>query len=73
MDNFKISVEEGDYTVEPQENGTYRIMQDDHKLGVIYAEAVDEHMQWRTMDEFDDALVLHLGEAITKHNDNQEV
>ncbi|GAA4203155.1 hypothetical protein GCM10022289_18980 [Pedobacter jeongneungensis] len=72
MENFRINTEEGDFVVEPQENGTYRILRDEEKIGVVYAEPNDDMVQWRTMDELDDQLVLIIGEAITAHNKNDE-
>jgi len=68
MENFKVTAEDGEYTIEPQENGTYRILQQGNKIGVVYAEPGDQGTQWRTMDELDDHLVMTIGEQITANN-----
>lgn len=67
-DPFTADVEEGAFTIEPQENGTYRIFDKDEKIGVIYAESGHEGTQWRTMDNLSDSLVINLGNAIAAHN-----
>ncbi|KQM69523.1 hypothetical protein ASE74_05925 [Pedobacter sp. Leaf216] len=71
MENFNIITDDGEYTIEPQENGTYRILQEENKIGTVYAEPGDQGVvQWRTMDELDDQLVLTIGEQITEHNNS---
>ncbi|QNN43714.1 hypothetical protein [Pedobacter roseus] len=68
MENFNITVNSQDFTVEPQENGTYRIMNGEEKTGVIYAEPSDEGTQWRTLDGLEDSFVAEVGKLITRHN-----
>lgn len=70
MDKFDIEIQEGYFTIEPQDNGTYRILKEQEKIGLVYAEPIEEGMQWRTMDELDDSFVFALGEAIAQHNKN---
>lgn len=68
LDEFEIRNEHGVFTVEPQDNGTYRIIENGEKVGVIYGESVDEVVQWRTMDHLDERFVNEIGQAITTHN-----
>ncbi|MCZ4224810.1 PRC-barrel domain-containing protein [Pedobacter rhodius] len=70
FEQFNVDTEAGIFTVEPQENGTYRILDGENKIGVIYAEACSEGTEWRTMDKLDDRLIIDLGQAITVHNHN---
>ncbi|RZK55160.1 MAG: hypothetical protein EOO91_14630 [Pedobacter sp.] len=68
MQSFEIQLLADNYTVEPQENGTFRILDGEEKLGVIYPEPADEGVEWKTMDELDNDFVNQLGELITEHN-----
>lgn len=68
FESFTVNTDEGVFTVEPQENGTYRILDSEDKIGVIYAEPAPEGTQWHTMDKIDDRFVISLGQAITAHH-----
>jgi len=68
MENFNITVNNQNFIVEPQENGTYRIMNGEEKTGVIYAEQSDEGTQWKTLDDLEDQFVSQAGKLITQHN-----
>ncbi|MBC6112832.1 PRC-barrel domain-containing protein [Pedobacter fastidiosus] len=65
---FEVNTQDGKFTIEPQENGTYRILDKGEKIGVIYAEAGERGVQWRTMDQLDERFVEAIGEGITTHN-----
>jgi len=67
-EQFNVETEAGIFTVDPQENGTYRILNGEEKIGVIYAEAAEEGTQWRTMDNLEEHFVNTIGEAIHAHN-----
>ncbi|WP_316771505.1 hypothetical protein [Pedobacter frigiditerrae] len=68
MQSFEIQIVENKYTVEPQENGTFRILDGEEKLGVIYPEPGDDGVEWRTMDGIDPDFVNQLGELISEHS-----
>jgi len=68
MENFEIQLLEKRYGIEPQENGTFRIMDAGEKIGVIYPEPGDLAIEWRTMDELEPDFVAQLGELISEHN-----
>ncbi|MFC4210167.1 hypothetical protein ACFOWA_03170 [Pedobacter lithocola] len=68
MESFNITVNNTEYLIEPQDNGTYRIMDGEEKIGVIYAEPVDEGSEWRTLDDLDSEFVSAIGELIKSHN-----
>lgn len=68
MEKFELNLDGLNYHVEPQDNGTYRIMNGEEKVGVIYAEPGDAGTEWKTLDELDTELVTNLGKAITSHN-----
>ena len=68
MENFNINVNNQEFGVEPQENGTYRIMSGEEKIGVIYAEPSDEGTEWRTLDDLEDTFVSAAGKLISEYN-----
>jgi hypothetical protein len=68
MQSFDIQLAEKSLTIEPQENGTFRIMEGMNKIGVIYPEPTDDEVVWSTLDELDTDFVQQLGELITDHN-----
>lgn len=68
MESFDLQLLEKRITIEPQDNGTYRIMDGLDKLGVIYPEPSDEEVVWSTQDELDADFVQQVGKMITDHN-----
>ncbi|WP_432709804.1 hypothetical protein [Pedobacter sp.] len=70
MESFDLQLSEKQLTIEPQDNGTYRIMEGLDKLGVIYPEPSDDEVVWNTQDELDEGFVRQVGKMITEHNDN---
>ena len=68
MEPFAIQLVEDQFRIEPLENGLYRIMEGDNKLGVIYAEAEGDQVVWATQDELDHDFMQQIGELITEHN-----
>ena len=65
---FEVTADGRIFNIEPQDNGTYRILEHGEKVGVIYAESGERGVQWATMDELDSRFVEVIGEAITSHN-----
>ena len=70
MQSFDIQLLEKSLTIEPQENGTYRIMDGIEKIGVIYPEPEEDHMVWCTLDELEHDYIQQVGKLITEHNSN---
>lgn len=68
MESFDIQLLESQLRIEPQENGTYRVMEGEEKLGVIYPEPTGDQVIWNTQDELDFDFVQQIGELITEHN-----
>lgn len=68
MKSFEIQLPGSHLTIEPQENGTYRVMEGENKLGVIYPEPTGDQVIWNTQDELDFDYVQQIGELITEHN-----
>lgn len=68
MESFEIQLLQDRFTIEPQENGLYRIMEGENKLGVIYVEAEGDQVKWVSQDELEDGFVQQIGELITEHN-----
>jgi len=68
MNSFDIQLLESHLTIEPQDNGTYRVMEGENKLGVIYPEPLGEQVIWNTQDELNFDFVQQIGELITEHN-----
>lgn len=68
MESFDIQLLESHLRIEPQENGTYRVMEGEEKLGVIYPEPTGDQVIWNTQDELNFDFVQQIGELITEHN-----
>ncbi|WP_448103486.1 hypothetical protein [Pedobacter panaciterrae] len=68
MTSFDIQLLESLLTIEPQDNGTYRVMEGENKLGVIYPEPMGDQVIWNTQDELNFDFVQQIGELITEHN-----
>lgn len=68
MQSFEINLPESSLRIEPQENGTYRIMESEEKLGVIYPEPMGDQVIWNSMDKMDFDFVQQIGELISEHN-----
>jgi len=68
MNSFDIQLLESHLTIEPQDNGTYRVMEGENKLGVIYPEPMGDQVIWNTQDELNFDFVQQIGELITEHN-----
>jgi hypothetical protein len=68
MESFTIKLLESNLTIEPLENGLYRVMDGDTKIGVIYPEAEGDEVVWNTQDDLDNLFVQQIGELITEHN-----
>ena len=68
MENFNVQLLEKNYTIEPQENGTFRIFEGEEKIGVIYPEPGDLAIEWKTMDDLEEGFVTQIGELISEHN-----
>ncbi|ETZ20170.1 hypothetical protein [Pedobacter sp. V48] len=68
MKSFDIQLLESHLTIEPQDNGTYRVMEGEDKLGVIYPEPTGDQVIWTTHDEMEFDFVQQIGELIAEHN-----
>lgn len=68
MESFEIQLLEDLFTIEPLENGLYRIVEGENKLGVIFPEPDGDQVRWNTQDDLDEGFVQQVGELITKHN-----
>ena len=68
MQSFEVQLLENRYTIEPQENGIYRILEGENRIGAIYAEAEGDQVRWFTQDELEEGFVQQIGELITEHN-----
>ena len=68
MESFEIQLLEERFQIEPLENGLYRIMQGENKVGVIFPEPDDDQVKWVTQDELEEGFVRQVGELITEHN-----
>ena len=67
-ENFYITIDNKAFKIEPQENGVYRIFDNEVKVWAIYAQPGERGVTWATMDQLDDRFVEVVGEAITQHN-----
>ena len=72
LQEFSVDTADGTFGIEPQENGTYRIFDNEKKIGVIYAEPGEQGVRWRTMDQLGDRFVMMIGEAIMVHNESSD-
>lgn len=67
MQAFDVQLLDKSYAVEPQENGTFRILEGEKKIGVIYPEVSEFGTEWKTMDELEEGFVAQIGELISEH------
>ena len=67
MEPFKIHLPDATYVVEPQDNGTFSILEGEEKIGVIYPEPGTMGIEWKTMDELEEGFVGQLGALISEH------
>lgn len=70
MEAFEIQLLDKRYLVEPHDNGTFRILDDQDTIGVIYPEPGDLAVEWKTMDNMEVNFVGQLGELIAEHQMN---
>lgn len=68
MQTFEVQLLQDRFQIEPLDNGVYRIMEGENKIGAIYAEASGDQVKWSTQDELEDGFVQQIGELITEHN-----
>lgn len=68
MESFEIQLLQDRFQIEPLNNGLYRVMEGENKVGVIFAQADGDQVKWSTQDELDDGFVQQIGELITEHN-----
>jgi len=68
MAKFELQLEGKQLIIDPQENGVYRVMENEEKIGVVYATIDNGKVGWSTQDELPDDFVQQLGELITDHN-----
>lgn len=53
MESFEIQLLEDRFKIEPLENGLYRIMEGEEKVGVIFPEPDGDAVKWATQDELE--------------------
>ena len=68
MESFEIQLLEDRFQIEPLENGLYRIMEGNNKVGVVFAEPDGDQVRWSTQDDLEPGFVAQVGELITEHN-----
>lgn len=68
MESFEVQLVNDRFTIEPQDNGLYRILQGEEKIGAVYADARDNEIVWTTQDDLEEGFVQQIGELITEHN-----
>ncbi|MES2456321.1 MAG: hypothetical protein V4594_12300 [Bacteroidota bacterium] len=68
MESFEMQLLKDRFTIEPLENGLYRIMEGVNKVGVIFPEPDGDQVKWATQDKLEDGFVQQVGELITEHN-----
>ena len=67
MENFEIQLVDTTYTIEPQENGTFRVLEGEQKIGVVYPEPGTAGVEWKTMDDIGAEFAAQIGELISEH------
>ncbi len=67
MEPFKVQLLDTNYDIDPQDNGTFRILEGDQKVGVVYPEPGTLGIEWKTMDELEEGFVDQIGELISEH------
>ena len=67
MEKFEIQLLDKTYGIEPQDNGTFRVLEGVEKIGLIYPEPGTLGIEWKTMDQLEEGFVSQLGELISEH------
>ena len=67
MEKFEVQLVGRIYTIDPQDNGTIRVLDGQEKVGVVYPEPGSLGIEWKTMDEIGDDFAAQLGELIAEH------
>ncbi len=73
METFEVELSDKRFIIEPQNNGTFRILENEVKIGVIYPESEDLKIGWKTMDNLEQEFVDQLGESISSYQLNSQV
>ena len=73
MENFEVQLTGITYIIEPQENGTFRVMEGENKIGVVYPEPGTAAIEWKTMDEIGDDFAAQIGELISEHQMGKQI
>ena len=68
MQPFEVQLPDKTYRIEPQENGAFRILDGEEKIGVVYPEVSELGTEWKTMDELEEGFVSQIGELISEHH-----
>lgn len=68
MQPFEVQLPDKTYQIEPQENGTFRVLDGEEKIGVIYPEVGEQGTEWKTMDELEEGFVSQIGELISEQH-----
>lgn len=65
---FELDTTDGRFTIIPENNGNYRVLNGEQTIGVVYQESGELDKQWRAVDELGNRFVTMIGAAITAHN-----
>ncbi|MEJ2880569.1 hypothetical protein [Pedobacter sp. GR22-6] len=68
MESFEIQLSEDHFIIEPLQNGLYRILEGEIKVGVIFPEPDGDQVKWTSQDDLEEGFVEQVGKLITEHN-----
>jgi len=67
MEQFEVQLFGATYTIMPQDNRTFLVMEGQQELGTIYPEAGTLGIEWKANDGLEEGFAEQLGELITEH------
>lgn len=73
MESFTIQLTGTDYEIFPQDNGTFRVMEWEEKIGVVYPDPGTLGIEWKTMDSLEEGFAEQLGELISEHETEKQI
>jgi len=67
MEDFEIQLLDTTYTIQPQQDGSFRVMEGEEQLGVVYPDPGTLGMEWKSTNDMGDDFATQIGELISEH------
>lgn len=67
MEDFDIQLLDITYTIHPQQDGSFQVMEGEDQLGTVYPEPGTLEMEWKSTNDMGDDFATQIGELISEH------